>query len=1198
MNSNLESKINLIYQFLYENLTSDCYNISRINLKNINIDDIKISLKEKNRNEFVEDFLNAKFQLSNHMTDENNTIFKRITDGYHSNVIISPYKINEKEDDIKNKNNNDSLFSYALSSLVLQEKTKNIQLPIINLDLTIDEIKDILKSYPVYKKIQDDINDDNIKDIISVRVREGFNYSRSIEKYLDENDIGIIKEILFQIIHCLAIIQKDYPTFRHNNFTIKNIFVEKQNISKDKQYIFDGNKFNIKDSNLIVKLALFDDATCEDINGLSNSKNKYSDIFKLLKSIKDSLIYKKLDNETKNFIDENLMNDDKKEYMVPKDLLNNKYFNAYKKISNKTYMSEKLTNKFKHFNIDNLDSDNIDYFGNQEELQSEKSEVKLIRREKIRKKSSSKKHSSSKKQSSSKNKKQSYKNKEDSTKSNKYSRKIKTPEQLGGMFRRPNNPYKKERNDPMVTNDARDTYNKFKKENPPMAPKNDEPPVIAEQVFYDMNNPKGPGKVLAEQKVYDTNSKFSKPGKPSDYVPTEIPMQSPFNAHYHPLYPYESKPNTVHVVKPVNITFSNPVSGNHMALSKVYEDMLPGDQYAYSLRSVYERKELINFIRGIILEMGDGEEISISTGGKKSLLSFIRLLEINPYNLERNPYRSLSKGFLLYSSAYPVRFDAERNHLGIAKDSLGINVRIYELTRGAYEAERIGKNINCDNFDLWREIKYYEYVREDIIKKKISPNFVAMYLYTTDSHSRINYDQLNVIRLGNKPTNYNILEQSNINKINNLHEIDPLQFLMINSYGMQYKQFEGDNKVVDKYIPSEEKKDNMARYLYKRNYIKSGSDSEFHWTEEGIKFLGSKNYYNLDHTGREKPTVDSKVTRDQINILLMGIGKVDYAVKIAKSLVVLTESPNNPLLNWASPSSDNYGTVQKMTETGYHTPEVWRSIIFQMVYTFAVLQNKGIYFKKLSLENNFFIKDLFTNNERRDHWIYKVNDIEFYIPNYGYLLMFDSKYVDIMDETVKTVGINDSDDLKYKIVSSNLYGNKNDMNAGSIDQSILSAFRDIVNPDSFTNRLDRYGGLKPDSSVIDLLRKIYNHTDNKIENYLQEFFTEFMHNRIGTRLTVDEMSIIGNMYINNFKKGELVAYRKGNGEYLWAVFLGQIVNNPRRCRIALNNEDGSVLEISIGSLRKLPNNEVIKQTTKNRVLYDSDHTIETYSLKN
>ena len=47
-----------------------------------------------------------------------------------------------------------------------------------------------------------------------------------------------------------------------------------------------------------------------------------------------------------------------------------------------------------------------------------------------------------------------------------------------------------------------------------------------------------------------------------------------------------------------------------------------------------------------------------------------------------------------------------------------------------------------DSFDVWREIKYYEYVREDIIKRKVSPNFVSLYLYTIDSTSNIDYQKL------------------------------------------------------------------------------------------------------------------------------------------------------------------------------------------------------------------------------------------------------------------------------------------------------------------------------------------------------------------------------------------------------------------------------------------------------------------------
>ena len=47
-----------------------------------------------------------------------------------------------------------------------------------------------------------------------------------------------------------------------------------------------------------------------------------------------------------------------------------------------------------------------------------------------------------------------------------------------------------------------------------------------------------------------------------------------------------------------------------------------------------------------------------------------------------------------------------------------------------------------------------------------------------------------------------------------------------------------------------------------------------------------------------------------------------------------------------------------MIATGYHSLDVYRSIIFQIVYIFSVLQKERIDFEELSLENNFFIKDL------------------------------------------------------------------------------------------------------------------------------------------------------------------------------------------------------------------------------------------------
>ena len=48
--SNLDEKINLIYNFIYNKIDNSCFKISKINVKNIKIDDIKIGLEYKDIN--------------------------------------------------------------------------------------------------------------------------------------------------------------------------------------------------------------------------------------------------------------------------------------------------------------------------------------------------------------------------------------------------------------------------------------------------------------------------------------------------------------------------------------------------------------------------------------------------------------------------------------------------------------------------------------------------------------------------------------------------------------------------------------------------------------------------------------------------------------------------------------------------------------------------------------------------------------------------------------------------------------------------------------------------------------------------------------------------------------------------------------------------------------------------------------------
>ena len=1198
MNLNLsidiDEKINLIYNFNYEESGKSCFKIGTIDLNNITLDDIKIS----NNNEIKEDLYNqiikGNFQLLNFNEKTKISLFKRFSDNFSTSIYISPYIKTKNTDNINNENNVDSLFSYVLSKLLLDGKTKHILLPIINIDLTFSELNVILKSYPLYKIYNKLIIEDKISSIFSIRIRENFFSSVNLREYININKKINYKYILFQLIHTLATIQKEYPDFVHNNLRLENIIIQTNNLSSNTKYKFDNKLFEIKNNNIFIKISSFNKSECTSILKSTNKSknNKYTDLWFFLNKLYKYNNFSNTDSETFEFLTKILPKKyigsaNVEELFKPKDLLNDKYFKSLeivnniieKKSSNQKYMKNHSENSINNkYNINqtfmtNLESDSKSILGHQSEVFSERK----LKRVEVKKKS---KKLSRKIKTVQRGGMDNKIERKDINDTKIFTRKIKETNQVGG-YRDTTNPYKKEKNNPYLTNDARNTYSKKKEENP-YQPK--EPPVLAEQKIYDLN-------------------KMSKPQQP--YIPTEVAAYNPFYAQSHPLYPYEAKTNPVHVVKPVNISFSNPVGGSHNTINRVYEDMLPGDRHTFSLRSIFERKQLLNFLRNMILENGDGEEISISAGKKKSLLSYIRLLEVNPFNIERNPYKSLSKGFLLYSSAYPIRYEKDKDYLGIAKDSMGINVRIYEMSIGAKRCYSLNRNIDCDDFEVWRDIKYYEYVREDIIKKKISPNFVCLYMYTIDSESRINYRQLDEIKYEKYPKGLNGLEIKNNSLVNKNHNLDPLQFMMLDSFGVKPKSTQVTNYITNFGQPEDDSKViEIGNYLVRYNYMR-GSGNDRYWTESGIKFLQAKGYYKYQTNMIDQPIVDKKVTKQELQVLSNIIGKQDLTVYSNESLIALTESPNSNIIQWASPLAENYGTVQKMVETGYHTPDVWKTILFQLVYSCAVLQKHDICFHKFSLENNFFIKDLFVNSEKRDHWVYKIGPFNFYVPNYGYLLMIDSKFVDIADTTMENLN-NDDENIKYKI-NGKLY-NKNNLNDQDRKRKILEDFRDIINPDSFRINLNKMNGEPPDDTIFDLLNRIYNDINNElinnppnynyqISNILQDHFRFLFNNRIGTLLTNDEKSILPVIPSRDFKKGDLVAYRERQGIFKWVLFIERTNDRVINMKI-IDDINGNEKLVHPGQLYKFPESETIKQNTNNFINFDSNFTIETYNLNN
>jgi hypothetical protein len=727
-------------------------------------------------------------------------------------------------------------------------------------------------------------------------------------------------------------------------------------------------------------------------------------------------------------------------------------------------------------------------------------------------------------------------------------KKLKRIQQKGGYEKTSVPPYKAEKNNPFKTNDERTTFNKKQEDN---------------------NQPKNPP-ILLEQTVYDTS--ISKPVK-QELPPAYVPLYNeqgqsiavPFTHITNPAY---NKP----MQKVYNISLSNPLH-DFTTVSKVYEDIIPGDPRSFTFMTIYERTQLINFMRNLIVENIDGESMNI-TGGKNSLLSSIKLLDLNPYTLNKNPFMDLGTNFLLYRAAYPIRYDQEKNNIYISKTGQGINVRLYNLTIGEMVGDEVNKNLDNFDFNLWRDLKYYNFIKKEIIEKKKSPNFIAPILYKKDNLSNVHWSKLS--KLQNK-------------QIEDNKELNRKAKLISNRNLVNYD----DNKVLIYYFTSidgtfgseyVELKDRLSPYnnikFYDINPLdpsSAGKISEFNITQ--FPFIIFK--YDDKHIPyRENMTVDQIINFINTNIITLN-SIIDVVTASGETIVLLTEAPHSNIIKWASPLYENYGSLRKMIATGFHKGEVWKSVLFQILYILYILEKEEIYFEEFSLESNIYIKDLYYDPASLKYWIYKINGHEYYVPNYGYLVLFDSKY-------------SDTESGNFKIRSPKLFANKNDKFNYQNDEKlnvnykdlIYHKFKEIFEPSVFNTKLKAQGGLEPEDVILNFIRDINNSNLGNIQDYFINHFKFYLNNRIGTELLRSEKEIINILNRPIFRKDQLLVRQIRYDEYEWVLFDSDV--SPLIKKIITKDTNGNIIiqAVNVFSLLHYPSLEGMKPNniTENNII--------------
>lgn len=1072
---NLNEKINLIYDFLYNNRNK--YSIEPIELTKITEDDVEVSEGEGSNN-LLSQILKNKLQYA--FTIDNSIYFNQYSDEYSSLIKISC--------DNNDQSYNDNLISYILSELVLRNKTKNILLPILNISVDLLDLKNILENNTIPDVFEKHIYKKK-KKIVNLKIREKFFKLDTLRTYIKENKVNY-KVILFQIIFTLAIIKQKYKYFTHNNLNLDNIFVyiNKSSDTSNTELLINGKIYYLPFEPYEIKITNFENAM------LTNTNNHLTDLICICKDILKEDI--NIDLPTKNFIAKLI---DMKNNNL-ENLLNDNYFNEFAKVqenSVKPYKGNRNINS--DFNSI-LDSDNESVLGQQKKLKRINKKINKLK---------------------------------------------------GGGEKPSVAPYQAQKNDPFMTNDQK-SVNKNRQQD---APQVKTPPV------------------LLEQTIYDTNQKQSKPEPPPVYVPlydntgmatTAVPFSNVLN----PVYKQPMQ-------KVYNISLANPLH-DFSTVSRIYEDIIPGDPRSFSFASTYERIELINFMRNLINTNLDGEDMNV-TGGKNSLLSSIKLLDLNPYSLNSNPYNDLGANFIIYRAAYPIRYNEEKHNVQISKTATGINVRIYNISLGEMNGNTINQNLSNFDFNLWRELAYYKFVKDNIIKKKISPNFITSILYKIDNMSKINWNKLNDIQNKDKldasiiNSKHNLISKSAVSGIvpKRTISLDDDTELKIYLFADLTDVIKNEWKLLSEMLKN--KKNLTLRVFNTKDPSSLGLINKYNI----IKFPSIIFKFN----DTVLPYTDKIIANDIfmfINIHITQFGKLDISLSTGESLVLLTEAPNNNIIRWASPLYESKGSLRKMIATGYHSTEVWTSILFQIMHIMYTLQENEIFFEEFSLENNIYIKDLFYEPTSLNYWIYNVNGLDYYVPNYGYLVLFDSKYSDLEDQS------------HFKICSPNIYPGKNGVFDGAnFKDMIFDQFKEVFDPVIFTTKLRKQEGLPPGQPIVDMLTKIKSDTLTKdISSYIREYFVKYLDNRIGKLLMRSEKDIVNVLYRPTFLKGTLLVRQERFDEYRWVLYEKPDPSGPNKKIIVTKDRNllPSTESIYPYSLYSYPQSEMTSPIDVNNII--------------
>lgn len=723
------------------------------------------------------------------------------------------------------------------------------------------------------------------------------------------------------------------------------------------------------------------------------------------------------------------------------------------------------------------------------------------------------------------------------------------------------------------------------------------PKIPMTNIKQPMTQPFQQPKPLVDLQVYQQQPPKPQQPKginPAQYVPMNLPVAGPYMPPqyppmYNPYWPMYSPQLVSPIIKQYSINNAPFLETTTLKMGGIREDVLP-KQMTNTSNTLGERLNIHSFVRSVFIKTFDGEDIDIDGQGNNSILRYLKFLELNPYAPDintNNPYMGMPTDMLLYKSCYPIKYDDKSNSLQCSPNSLGMNVRIYTLSVAEYNIRKLS-GYDAYDYDVWREMSYYEYIRENILKKKKCPNFVLMHCYYISENCNIDKNKVLMLK-GKSANNFSpviahLIKQGQI-FINDIKSVQNHILTMTPPFItlMQVKQYENrlaelqtkyDELIRMKLAVAEQQQLNKTQQLF--------TDI----SDELKKLLSL--FKKTGPTTPSVPTPSPPITTHPLPLPTIPTIKSKSPFSPAlydfsgKGLVTMTESPTYNFYDWASIKYESKGNIHTMINTGFHTSNVWMSVLFQIMVALHVLQSSGIAFNDFTIGDNIYIKDIADHNNGKSYWKYIIDSYEYYIPNYGYLVLIDTNFKDCNDS---------------KIFSNIFQPNKYDVN--DLNDKCFKAFVNTFDVNNFTKSFSNNGGSGIPDDVRKLLSEITGdvtkNTDKKICNYITKYMSSLLNNRLGTNLLETEHKFINNSETTDFKKGQMIVNEVSADTYKFVVYIENVDGNVKI--LTKDSASGGIIESQAhrSTLKHYSKHEQITQNMKDGMTFNETDLLEIYA---